>query len=57
MIPGIPTGLKIHLVSQIDEDGESGEGESALQHVLNGHVERAKALKERDSESYARTPN
>jgi len=63
LIPGIPPSLRIHIVSQVEEDSsksgdtdshsgsKTGPGQSALQRVLDGHVERAKALRERTSKS------
>jgi ATP-binding cassette subfamily F protein 3 len=56
LIPGIPPSLKIHIVSQVEagpetEAGDSDKGErkgqTALQRVLDGHVERTKALREK----------
>jgi len=58
LIPGIPPSLRIHIVSQVDteppRDDEAGAEEkrevgaqTALQRVLDGHVERRKALRER----------
>jgi ATP-binding cassette subfamily F protein 3 len=61
LIPGISPSLRIHIVSQVEEsslgigDVESTTGsgissdQSALQRVLDGHVERTKALRERTS--------
>jgi ATP-binding cassette subfamily F protein 3 len=57
LIPGIPPSLRIHIVSQVDTepapDGEKKEAagaQTALQRVLDGHVERRKALRERAGE-------
>ena len=58
LIPGIPPSLRIHIVSQVDTEpapdntaGSDGKKEvgaqTALQRVLDGHVERRKALRER----------
>lgn len=57
LIPGIPPSLRIHIVSQVNSEpgaeGEHGEkkgtsgAQTALQRVLDGHVERTKALRER----------
>jgi ATP-binding cassette subfamily F protein 3 len=54
LIPGIPPSLRIHIVSQVDtepapdeEKKEAASAQTALQRVLDGHVERRKALKER----------
>jgi len=58
LIPGIPPSLRIHIVSQVDAEQTPGneaiaEGkkevgaQTALQRVLDGHVERRKALRER----------
>lgn len=58
LIPGIPSSLRIHIVSQVDTEtspdnttGAEGKKEAvaqtALQRVLDGHVERRKALRER----------
>lgn len=63
LIPGVPPSLRIHIVSQVDteppRDDEAGaEGkkevgtQTALQRVLDGHVERRKALKERAGASF-----
>jgi ATP-binding cassette subfamily F protein 3 len=50
LIPGIPPSLRIHIVSQINEEVEVGnEGQTALQRVLDGHVERTDALREKSS--------
>lgn len=63
LIPGIPPSLRIHIVSQVEEDSsesgnrdshsgsKAGPGQSALQRVLDGHVERTKALRERTSKA------
>jgi len=58
LIPGIPSSLRIHIVSQVDtetapgnaagaEDKKKAAAQTALQRVLDGHVERRKALRER----------
>lgn len=56
MIPGIPRNVRITVVSQLDDaGGASGDGKdivrdkktSALEFVLNGHVARARLLKEK----------
>ena len=62
LIPGIPSSLRIHIVSQVDtetsaENSTGAEGkkeagaQTALQRVLDGHVERRKALRERTGTS------
>ena len=61
MIPGIPPSLRIHIVSQVDNEpgvevdiagkNEAPEAQTALQRVLDGHVERTKALKARAGSS------
>ena len=57
LIPGIPPSLRIHIVSQVDtepdpdeEKKEATSAQTALQRVLDGHVERRKALRERAGE-------
>lgn len=52
LIPGIPPTLRIHIVSQVAEGGSEATHETgqrtAVQRVLDGHVERTTALKERE---------
>ena len=57
LIPGIPPSLRIHIVSQVDtepapdeEKKEAAGAQTALHRVLDGHVERRKALRERAGE-------
>lgn len=56
MIPGIPPSLRIHIVSQVSEGGSEKESEAgqrtAMQRVLDGHVERTNALKQREGTWY-----
>lgn len=51
LIPGIPPTLRIHIVSQVAEGGSEDTSDSGkrtvVQRVLDGHVERNNALKER----------
>lgn len=54
IIPGIPPTLRIHIVSQVAEAGSEDTSEAgqrtAVQRVLDGHVERNEALKKREGE-------
>lgn len=52
LIPGIPPSLRVHIVSQVAEGGSEDTSETgqrtAVQRVLDGHVERTDALRERE---------
>lgn len=49
LIPGIPPTLRIHIVSQVEENSQESDiaDRTALQRVLDGHVERTSALREK----------
>ena len=50
LIPGIPAGLRIYLVRQVEDEPSGGSDATTLEHVLKGHVEREDALQDKDSE-------
>lgn len=54
IIPGLPPSLRVHIVTQIDENDQASSSDSksmtVLEHVLDGHTERKRALQQKAGE-------